>query len=440
MSKEERSFPMPIKILHTSDWHLGKKLYQFKNPKEQELFLDWLLERIIQLNIDFLIVAGDIFDVPRPNAKSVSLFYRFLHQIESKTLCKALIIAGNHDCGQFLETPSELIEHENIFLIGRPKKNFDDHILILSPRDSSKKDKIKFSLLPYFRTHEMINLMKEHEHDELVPFLNDLFTQLGQHYKQDESILGHILIAHHLFGSFEYSGSEQMLALSGIDSISPSLLENHFDYVALGHIHRPQVIRKRSPHIYYSGTPYPLRFSEKEQKSLALLTFSSHQEFTKEIIPIPQYRLLSSIKTDLEHLEENLNLIKEKHQSYPLKCALELNITLKKPDSTIADFVREALKDSNTQLISLFIHHQDKNNQDDEESVEDLEKIQNLSTIELFKSFYQKKYPDSKSVPSEMINDFKILLEKMNSEEEEESSMFQVPLKRSANHHDEVRF
>lgn len=105
-----------MKILHTADWHLGKKLYKQDLQEEQKLFLEWLLEHIEQEKIDILLVAGDIFDLANPPTEARALYYWFLSKLANK--CQIVITGGNHDSAQMLDAPKELLDLLSIKVIG----------------------------------------------------------------------------------------------------------------------------------------------------------------------------------------------------------------------------------------------------------------------------------------------------------------------------------
>ena len=110
---------MTYKVLHTSDWHLGKKLYRLSRIEEQKLFLNWLSDLIITENIDALFIAGDIFDTPNPPSNALKIYFQFLKNVTDNSHCHIYIIAGNHDSGRFLEAPSGLLEDHRVTVIGQ---------------------------------------------------------------------------------------------------------------------------------------------------------------------------------------------------------------------------------------------------------------------------------------------------------------------------------
>ncbi|MEB2332384.1 MAG: exonuclease subunit SbcD, partial [Nitrosomonas sp.] len=107
-----------MKILHTSDWHIGKTLYGRKRYDEFEAFFSWLVETIEQEQVDVLLIAGDIFDTSTPGNRSQQLYYRFLHRVAASTCRHVVIIAGNHDSPSFLSAPRELLRALDVHVTG----------------------------------------------------------------------------------------------------------------------------------------------------------------------------------------------------------------------------------------------------------------------------------------------------------------------------------
>ncbi|MCD4810422.1 MAG: exonuclease subunit SbcD, partial [Methanosarcinales archaeon] len=107
-----------MRILHTSDWHIGKKIYGEDRLDEYARFLDWLLETIIDRNVDVLLVSGDVFDSSMPPARATDLYYRFLFNLYGQTRTHAIIIAGNHDSAVRLAAPGQFLKMARMHVVG----------------------------------------------------------------------------------------------------------------------------------------------------------------------------------------------------------------------------------------------------------------------------------------------------------------------------------
>lgn len=395
-----------LKILHTSDLHLGKKLFKVDRLHEQEKFLNWLVQISKQEKIDVLIIAGDIFDTPSPSHDAVKIYFSFLNKMSELENTQTLIIAGNHDSRSFIQAPNEILAKNNIRVWGELMSNPLEH------KYSIRKDNENyvFYALPYFRS---VDFLKWHQYyfNDAIPsndsereeaFLNTLEQFLKT--SKDEK---NIFIGHHLFGPYSLAGSEQAISLSGLDSIPISFFEG-FDYMALGHIHKYQKISNSIP-AYYSGSPYPLRFSERQQKKINVITFSNE---TCDITPIeiPQTRKLYELNTTAKTIDRDLDVFLEAEEKNEFSNFIAINVTVTEPTAGLSDFVRAKLKNSQTELI--YLKNVLKN-----ESTLAIPSLNNDLTIEeLFSEYYQSKFDNTK-IPKKVLNEFhKLLLEKAGHE------------------------
>ena len=120
-----------MKILHTSDWHLGRSLYGRKRYKEFSAFLDWLAQTIEDENVDALLVAGDVFDTSTPSNRAQELYYRFLCRVAASSCRHVVVVAGNHDSPSFLNAPKELLRALNVYVVGAVTESLEDEVIVL---------------------------------------------------------------------------------------------------------------------------------------------------------------------------------------------------------------------------------------------------------------------------------------------------------------------
>jgi len=120
-----------MKILHTSDWHLGRSLYGKKRYDEFSAFLDWLAETIEEQGIDALLIAGDVFDTSTPSNRAQALYYRFLCRVATSCCRHVVVIAGNHDSPSFLNAPRELLRALDVHVVGATTENLEDEVIVL---------------------------------------------------------------------------------------------------------------------------------------------------------------------------------------------------------------------------------------------------------------------------------------------------------------------
>lgn len=369
-----------MRILHTSDWHLGKRLFKLDRGPEHELFLNWLIETLKQEKINALLIAGDIFDTPTPPHQSLETFYNFLHRVSVETETETYIIAGNHDSGLLLEAPAKILARHRVKVWGKLSPKPEEHWIRIG--------NIDLCAIPFFRSYE---LLPQGEGDALETLKTYLVKE-----KQGPQLL----MLHHLAGIFEAAGSEQVITLSGVDSIPSDVLKT-FDYVALGHIHKPQKIASQS---YYSGSPIPLRFSETLGKSVIIID-EKDGTLVPTIHPIPVFRKLHIVRTDEAQFTEDLKKLEESSELLPM---VEVQIELTSPRAGLVDEIKNILQEKGMELLSYLPLYQQG-----EKKERKSERLFEMSPIELFEEFYATKFPESKEVPDDLKADFAALLQKV---------------------------
>lgn len=409
---------MSLKILHTSDWHLGKKIYKTSRLEEQKLFLDWLLDFIIQEDIDALIVAGDIFDTPRPSDQTLHVYFNFLENLVKKTSTHLYLISGNHDSGRFLEAPKAILDRDRIHLNGifDPTLPIESYQHRLSDGDQSSA---LITLMPYFRSFDLAiapesEAREQQDTDEQILHGLAHFFQSAAANWQNE-VEKHLLVAHHLFGSFQAAGSEQGLNLSGLETIPLSLLDQHFDYVALGHIHNPQWVKHQNPKTRYSGSPIAFRFSETKEKSITYLVIDKDRLDAKAVA-IPCFRPLIQLKTTQQTYLEEMQLLLKELPSATLPALIEVYCEISSPQAGLADTLRQMCQGFACELVSVQTFMSKDKTQDEDQ----IKHRPLLSTTEsLFELFYQQKFPESSEMPKEIKLIFQELLEQIRTGQDE---------------------
>ena len=142
-----------MRILHTSDWHIGRTLCGRKRYDEFEMFLDWLIDTIQREQVDILLVAGDIFDTSSPSNRAQELYYRFLCRAAASSCRHVVIIAGNHDSPSFLNAPKELLRAINVHVVGAAAENREDEVFVLTQGDGTPE--LIVCAVPYLRDRDI---------------------------------------------------------------------------------------------------------------------------------------------------------------------------------------------------------------------------------------------------------------------------------------------
>ncbi len=281
------SYMRPLNILHTSDWHLGRRLYGHMRYAEFEAFLSWLHATIITQQVDVLIVAGDIFDTMTPSNRAQSLYYDFLTQIV-KTHCQhVVIVAGNHDSPTFLDAAKGLLQALNVQVVGTAYEDPNDEVLLLSDDTENSLPLCLIAAVPYLRDRDVrssqagesgrtkdanvIAGIEAHYRavtDCALAEQAKLLATYGQHVP--------IVATGHLFaagGRTTEDDGVRDLYVGSLGSVSANIFDSAIDYVALGHLHVPQKVGGYE-HIRYCGSPIAMGFGEaRQQKQVLLIQF-----------------------------------------------------------------------------------------------------------------------------------------------------------------------
>lgn len=290
-----------MKILHTADWHLGKKLHKHELSKDHQLFLDWLINFIQEQNIDLLLISGDVFDLANPPIEARAMYYWFLRQM-IQLKCKIIITGGNHDSAQMLDAPKDILNLLDITVVGGAINPIENEVIVL--------ENLVVCAVPYLRDAD---LRQSIEGESGTSRVENVRLGIKKHYDTLAEIcqekypnLPKIAMGHLYAHGVSTSESEREIQIGNEAGIDSDCFSQTFDYVALGHIHRPQIIGGNE-RIRYSGSPIPLSFSEKnDQKIVLFLEVSDNKIQEIKTIDVPKFRDLKRISGTLEEVKSKL--------------------------------------------------------------------------------------------------------------------------------------
>ncbi len=314
-----------MKILHTSDWHLGRSLYGQKRYEEFSAFLDWLAQTIEDEKINVLLVAGDVFDTSTPSNRAQELYYRFLCRVAASCCRHVVVIAGNHDSPSFLNAPKELLRALNVYVVGSMTDALDDEVFVLRTND---KPEAIVCAVPYLRDKDIRTV----EPGETIDEKNaKLVKELGKHYadvcgiaEQKRNKLKNvgyddipIIAMGHLFtagGKTVDGDGVRELYVGSLAHIAEEVFPSTIDYFALGHLHVPQVVG-HSKHIRYCGSPIPMSYGEAtHEKKVVLIEFNSTTPHIQEL-PVPCFQKLVRIVGSLDDIHARLEELKKEEST-----------------------------------------------------------------------------------------------------------------------------
>lgn len=295
-----------MKILHTSDWHIGKKVNEISMLESQEYLFEQIYEIIKNEKIDVVVVAGDLYDKPIVDVDSIKFLNKVLVKIVQECGSKVILISGNHDSPERLSFGNEFLETSGIYIEGK----FTGEINSITLKDEFGD--VNFYPLSYFDEIYIRHLYE----DETIKTSDDALKKIMERVKVDYS-KRNIFIGHGYFSNKNgekmiESDSEKRLSIGGQEVMDATILEN-FDYVCLGHLHANQKITY--DHIRYSGSIMKYSFSEmKQKKSVTVVEILEKGNVKNRQIPLKLKYDLKEIEGYLEHLTseefyKNLNVM-----------------------------------------------------------------------------------------------------------------------------------
>lgn len=307
---------MAVHFLHTSDWHLGQFFHNHDREFEHAQFLTWLLEQIKTKQPHALLIAGDIFDVINPASSAQRQLYQFLadaHDLAPHM--QTLMIAGNHDSGYRIEQVEPLLAKFNakaVGIVGRTAENTLNLDRLLIPIYDRDKNIIAWCLtLPYLRSAEITGLNEHTSNNQnAISYLHQQLIAEAKARKQPHQAL--ILMSHAHMQGGETSDSERPIIVGNEEALSTALFDDVIDYVALGHLHKPQKVGQ--PHIRYSGSPIPLSFSEINYKHQIVEVridpqLEDEARFQFEALLIPRSVRLHRLRGELNEIFEQIRTL-----------------------------------------------------------------------------------------------------------------------------------
>jgi len=406
-----------MKILHTADWHLGQRFLFQERAEEHQMALDWLLEIISSHEVEVLIVAGDIFDINNPPNYARSQYYGFLTRL-MKTSCRhVVIIGGNHDSPSMLHAPRPLLQALNIQVIGAVSENREDDLLLL--KDDLGKSELLVAAIPFLRYRDLdVSVAGEGGHERVARIQAGLirhYQQMGELAAAYEKEGIPLIATGHLYATGALASDKQdNIYIGNIENINAEKFPKVFDYIALGHIHRPQTVGGLD-HVRYAGSLIPLSFSEtQDTKSVFLLETKGRKIKQVETVEIPVFRRLKTIAGPLQKVKEDLRRFADKERE-GLRPWVELIV---ETDQVIPQLDQELKQFATEMELDILKIKLKRNYQPLDVQYLDTPDLSELDAIEVFK----RKCESYGSAPEEMetlIQSFRELQDWMKEKAEE---------------------
>lgn len=402
-----------MRILHTGDWHLGKNLEGQSRMDEQEQFLNDFVKIVEDNNIDLIIIAGDVYDTANPPARAERMFYDTLKRVSRNGERLTLVIAGNHDSPERLVAAGPLARDHGIIMCGTPKTvvptgDYGKHKVVNSGEGfieiEVNNEKAVILTVPYpseKRLNEIIYDFMSDEEEKAKSYgerIADLFNSLKSNYRDDTI---NLMVSHIFAMGSEEAGSERSIQLGGSYIVDGSCFPKEAQYIALGHVHKPQIVPGTNKKARYCGSP--LHYNKKEisfKKKCFIVDVKPKEECKIEEVEFKVYKPIEiwkckSIEDAISKCEENKDR----------DCWVYLEV---ETDRYIKEDEIKAMKDLKNDILEIIPKVK---GMDDEES--EFVNVNEKSFEEIFKEFYKKERdvePDDEII--------KLLLSIMGEEEE----------------------
>ncbi len=287
-----------MKLLHTSDWHIGHTLHDISREEEHTYFLKWLIDVIRKEKISALIIAGDIFDNANPHASSQQMYYDFLIQCRQNfPSLDIVVIGGNHDSALRLDAPASLLKSMKIHVVGGldPKEDCNKYIIPLYADKNAPWAYV--AAVPFLRDFALPKFAEEEDYStKYEKCAQNIYSQLLEEIqKRKEPYQAAIATGHCFLAYSETSLQSERKIRGNLDAWNVNIFPEWVSYVALGHLHKKQIVGQRKE-VRYSGSPIPFSFSEiNYEHSVCVVEFTQGRVTNIQEIPVPRPRPLLRI-------------------------------------------------------------------------------------------------------------------------------------------------
>lgn len=374
-----------MKILHTSDWHLGAMDGDRSLLEDQRYFIDEICDIVMNKSVQAVIIAGDVYDRSVASADAIKLYDYAMTRLCSEVGAKVFVIAGNHDSAERLSSCRDLLSSAGLYITGSLEREIAKVSI----------DNTDVYMIPWI-TEEKVKSIFPDKKDEIIT-LEDAYKVVTDSIRESmDNRKRNIVVSHAFITNSETSTSDRAAEIGFATQVSANVFDG-FDYVALGHIHKPQNV---AGGIRYSGTPMPYSFG-KEEKQEKSVTVIDTDDMSCEIVPLPLLHLRTTISGTLEELlnptcEEKikngyvklqvtdqyvgLEALSELKHVYPN--LLEVSGKTFDGDNTAVTLTMEELEKLETNPVEVFKHFckEEMNEEADERMIEMFENA--IKTIE----------------------------------------------------------
>lgn len=411
-----------MRLLHTSDWHLGQSLHNFERHYEHQRFLDWLLDTIVAERADALLIAGDIFDNANPSSASQKQLYRFLQRAKERMPhLNLVVVGGNHDSPGRLEAPGPLLEAHGTRVIGAVQRHADGAIdleaLVLPLTGADGSVQAWCLAVPFLRPGDVPRKAADAETADSAadPYL----AGIALLYKQALDLAltkrqpGQAIVAMghcHMVDGQMSADSERRIVIGGTEMLPAGIFDPAIAYAALGHLHLAQAVGKQQ-HIRYCGSPIPLSFAEVGYQH-QVLRIDLDGDAVREIVPIAIPRAVQLLRVPAKpaligQVLEELAALDVPDAPTEEQPFLEVRVRLDAPEPGLRARIEAALDGKPVRLAKIETSSAARGAAVDAE-VMTLDRLEQLKPDDIFRQLYQQRFgneapPDQLSAFAELM-------------------------------------
>lgn len=419
-----------MKLLHTSDWHLGGSLGEFGYEQEQQKFLDWLLDTMKDREFDVLVVSGDVFHYPTPSNAAREMYYQFLRDCnEQAHPRRVVVVAGNHDSPSGIDAPSTVLSAIDVDVAGhRPEPGSDDHLVPIV--DSSGDPRLVVAAIPYLsegdlgvpvRVDEEARSLHARYTDAFEAFYDDVAATGREKYGDLPLVAtGHMTcFSSGVDAEVEHRGAE-IHRTGTIGAMPPEVFSDDFDYVALGHIHSCRAVTD-DRRVCYSGTPTPTRVTEAEGRKVLGVAFDEEGLADVEEIDVPIWRHILRLSGSSDELKDQLESL-EVDKDLPPYLFIEVELadgeSPAQVQKDLADLLEERFEDDeNRPRIAKC--RTPLSEVDLDEVMGDVPDLEAMSPRDVFIERFKQQKSRDRDVPDELLEYFDELVEQVDQRRRE---------------------
>ena len=377
-----------MKILHTSDWHIGKKLGAFDRTPEFRAAINELEEICTGQSIDAVLISGDVWDKGTPTPGLLDIGIDAMRQLSDDGNRAIIVIAGNHDSAPFFDVISKILKPFNIHFVGYVKPPSDGGII----RIECAGGKLAVGCIPFLRKGHVVDLMGDlsKSYGAYQETLRNIFETFARELSKDQADGAvTMLMSHTTVNGASIGGGEWSLHTGQDYAIEATSFPSTVQYVAMGHIHKPQKIAGSSVPAEYAGTLLPLDFGERnDEKRVVVVEAVPGAPARLESIPLkvaqrrPLRRLTGSLETIMREYEEELVTLNHKYPDVDSESGPYFDIVVETdgPDTSLSDRIHQELGS----VVKIQAKYQSEINtavskldQSDEESYKDYYRVEN---------------------------------------------------------------